>query len=262
MNCQDYRRALLAEPHGTSPDRADHLAGCTNCARYTDEVLRFEARLGSALRLPSNARAAPGVAPSPVIALRRPTRRGGRARPGWWAAAASVLLAVVVAGGLWLAKPGPTLAADVVAHMAGEPAAWTATQVPVPGRRLDAVLAASKLRLKGDAGLVTYASSCLFRGYRVPHLVVQTAAGPITVMLLTHESARAAVDFDEQGYRGMIVPVPGHGSLAVLERSGTVAGSAAATAPAGGDAARGRALTMPEVAAVAARVRNAIQWTG
>jgi hypothetical protein len=25
--------------------------------------------------------------------------------------------------------------------------------------------------------------------------------------------------FDEQGYRGMIVPVPGHGSLAVLERN-------------------------------------------
>ena len=27
-----------------------------------------------------------------------------------------------------------------------------------------------------------------------------------------------SVHFDEQGYRGVIVPVPGHGSLAVLTR--------------------------------------------
>jgi hypothetical protein len=49
----------------------------------------------------------------------------------------------------------------------------------------------------------------------VPHLVVQTAMGPITVMVLVHDSVSKA-PFDEEGYRGVIVPVPGHGSLAVL----------------------------------------------
>jgi hypothetical protein len=52
----------------------------------------------------------------------------------------------------------------------------------------------------------------------VPHLVVQTDAGPVTVMVLTHELPRAPMRFDEHGYRGMIVPVVGHGSIAVLER--------------------------------------------
>jgi hypothetical protein len=74
------------------------------------------------------------------------------------------------------------------------------------------------VRLKAVAGLVSYASSCSFRGHTVPHLVVQTELGPVTVMVLTHETIRSAMRFNEQGYRGVIIPVRGHGSLAVLER--------------------------------------------
>jgi len=70
--------------------------------------------------------------------------------------------------------------------------------------------------------LVSYASSCAFRGYHVPHLVIQTASGPVTVMVLVHEQVVRSKRFDEQGYRGVIVPVAGHGSLAVLTRGETV----------------------------------------
>ena len=79
-------------------------------------------------------------------------------------------------------------------------------------------MADSNMRLRAGAGLVSYANSCAFRGHQVPHLVVQTNAGAVTVMVLTHESVHRAVHFDEQGYRGMIIPVPGNGSLAVLEQ--------------------------------------------
>jgi hypothetical protein len=124
--------------------------------------------------------------------------------------------------------------------MSEEPEAWVRTDIPVPRPTLDRVLAASHLGLKGNAGLVSYANSCLFRGHLVPHLVVQTDSGPVTVMVLTHEAARAAQRFDEQGYRGMIVPVPGHGSIAVLER--------------------GPATGMAAVQRVADQVRQAIDW--
>ena len=54
---------------------------------------------------------------------------------------------------------------------------------------------------------------------------------------------RKSMHFDEQGYRGIIVPVPGHGSLAVFTR--------------GGD-------TDPNDASqrIADRVLHAIVWTG
>jgi hypothetical protein len=71
--------------------------------------------------------------------------------------------------------------------------------------------------------------------------VVQTAQGPVTVMVLGHESVQTPMRFDSQGYRGVIVPVPGHGSLAVLEK--------------------GSETDMKTVRDVATRVLSAITWT-
>ncbi|HEY5264878.1 MAG TPA: DUF3379 family protein [Steroidobacteraceae bacterium] len=208
--------------------------------------MRFESRLDRALRvnLPAPLCAATSVdapvpmagpepAPAPpkapfsdnVVPLRRKSSRSGSGpkvyHRGWLAVAASVLLGTVVAGVLWLGVPGPSLAADVVTHMAEEPEAWRRTDVPVPEADLQQILRDSHFRLGPGAGMVSYANSCLFRGHRVPHLVIQTASGPVTVMVLVHEAAPKPKHFDEHGYRGVIVPVPGHGSLAVLTRGGT-----------------------------------------
>ena len=62
---------------------------------------------------------------------------------------------------------------------------------------------------------MSYASTCPFRGDKVPHLVVQTATGPVTVMVLRHERVARPVQFDEGGYAGTIVPA-GPGSVAVI----------------------------------------------
>ena len=64
---------------------------------------------------------------------------------------------------------------------------------------------------------------------------VQTCALPI------YEALRKPKQFDEQGYRGTIVPVPGHGSIAVLMRDAN---------PGSGDVER-----------IAARVDDSIIWT-
>ena len=232
MDCAQYKRAILADPQHPTAEMRLHAAECHACARYTENLLRFETRLERALRVPIDAAAEPQVIPL------RP--RPAPLRRGWLALAASVLVAAFVAGGLWLALPRPGLAADVVGHVAAEPQAWSQPEVPVSKSQLDAVLRDSRLRLKSSAGLVSYASSCPFRGHHVPHLVVQTGSGPVTVMVLTHESVSGVVHFDEQGYHGMIVPVPGHGSLAVL--------------------ARGANADLEPVQEVAAKVVDALDW--
>ncbi len=223
MNCGRYRSALLADPHDDHPELLDHVKSCRECALYTHRLKGFENRLQRAfrVRLPARAPGNDAALFAPTVATRAHRRRGPRRR-GMLAAAAAVLLVLSLAGGLWLGAPGRSLAAEVVGHMAGEPAAWVRTDQAVPPAGLDRVLAASHLALKSDAGLVSYANSCVFRGHRVPHLVVQTGAGPVTVMVLPEESMRRSVRFDEQGYRGIIVPVPGHGSVAVLERGNAI----------------------------------------
>jgi hypothetical protein len=66
--------------------------------------------------------------------------------------------------------------------------------------------------------------------------------GPVTVMVLVHEKVSKPTPFDEQGYRGIILPVRGHGSLAVL--------------------AKHQSGDLGSVEKVAARVQDAIDWTG
>lgn len=237
MDCKHYRRAILAEPHSDAADLRLHLATCPDCPRYAEALRRFDARLERALRV--------GAKPASDRVVVPFRARGGRGitpripRP-WLAAAASVMLGLVIAGGLWLAAPQSSLAAAVVSHLAEEPDAWSRTAAPVPQPRLDQVMRESHVRLKADAGMVSYANSCGFHGHHVPHLVVQTGAGPVTVMVLVHEPARSKMRFDDHGYRGVIVPIPGHGSIAVLER--------------------GPAADIKDVEAVAARVVRALEW--
>jgi hypothetical protein len=230
INHEQYRRVVLANPFGIDPEREAHRARCKDCRAFTERVITFERRLVSTLNvtaptrakiLPFNTRAAVGVA------------KGRR----WLALAASVAMAFVAAG-IWL-TPRSSLAADVVSHMTEEPAAWE-SHATLSAGELAPVLKRADMTLNPNAASVSYANSCGFRGQVVPHLVVQSPSGPVTVMVLIHESVSKARHFDEQGYRGTILPIPHHGSIAVLMKEpGT---------------------TAAEIDAIAAQVRSAIVW--
>jgi len=235
MDCTTCRRTLMADPHDPDPALREHRGRCEECNRYAERLLRFESRLERALRVQQPGRGGAAAAPPGIAVPRRPAYR-----KRWLAMAASFLVAAI-AGGLWLVAPRSSLAADVVTHMAGEPQAWRRTDVPVPDGALQGVLDDSHLRVTSDAGIVSYASSCEFRGHQVPHLVIQTASGPVTVMVLVHEAAKKTQPFEEQGYRGVIIPVAGHGSLAVLTR--------------------GTATDVNTIERIASRVLDSIVWT-
>ena len=209
MDHKHYRTSIMADPHSQDAELRAHREACAECRAYSEQLLEFESRLQRALRIDLPERAQ-------VLPFARKPAAAGSATRRVLAIAASVLLGAALVGGIWLSLPQRSLAAAVVAHMAGEPDAWKRTDIPVDAPALQDVLKDSRLELKPDAGIVSYASSCSFRGHVVPHLVVQTASGPVTVMVLVHEPMRKSMDFDEQGYRGTIVPVRGHGSIAVL----------------------------------------------
>ena len=124
---------------------------------------------------------------------------------------------MAMVGLLWLLRPADTLAHDLVAHVQGEPDSWVSTRV------VDAHVLEELLHKAGVSGSsltsqeVTYAHYCFFRGHFVPHLVLHTTQGPVTVIVLPDEHVSRRETFSESGYAGVIVPAP-HGSLAVLSR--------------------------------------------
>jgi Protein of unknown function (DUF3379) len=243
MTHDEARELMGANPDEASAELLEHLQTCPECRTYREEMLSVNAKLRRALELDwqkVHKSAPPGgpptalrnVAPAPptdrpnvtadtanVTVLKReaPAPVAKHRRPRLFAFAASVAAALVIGATLWLSRPPTSLAAEVVTHVEGEPNSWQNTQ-PVPAEQLDAVLRKSGVKLGTGMAPVVYASSCWFRGHFVPHVVVTTKHGPVTVMILLHEQVSAAQQFNEDGYTGLLVPAS-TGSVAVLSRT-------------------------------------------
>jgi hypothetical protein len=210
VNCEHARLLIGAEPHNSSAELAAHLAGCPECARFREQTLALDERIGRALQHPPVAPAAP--------VPRRAAPRSWRQ----WALAASVLLACAATLGVWLLRPSDTLAHELVAHVQGEPGSWLADE-HVTSEAINKELRSAGVQLDVTSDKISYAHSCWFRGHYVPHLVVQTAQGPATLLVLHHVAAPAGrqTTFSEDGMSGVIIPAQ-KGSIALLTRGGDV----------------------------------------
>lgn len=210
MTCDEARLQIGAEPGASSPALEEHLGTCAACRQFRDEMRALDTNIRRVMeQSPEPQPARPPPAPPPV--WRRP--------PAWrpWALAASVALAVFAVLAVWLLRPSDSLARDVVAHVQAEPESLLA-QEQVSTQDIDAALRSAGVQLD-TTPTVTYAQSCWFRGHYVPHLVVQTPHGPVTVLLLRHERPGGRRTFQEDGMSGVLVP-SGQGSIAVLARGG------------------------------------------
>jgi hypothetical protein len=231
VNCLEFRRHVGAEPSSTLAAVAAHREECPACAGFQGEMQALDRLLGKAMRIDvvsgtraATAPAAAAVGRVPDTSSSRVGRapdtahaRQGAVRPRrWLAMAASLVAGVLVATTLWLSYPGPTLAAEVIGHVASDPAALVAGQ-PLPEQAVTEVLEPSRVRLRPDMGTVTFAMRCEFEGHVVPHLVVQTDRGPVTVLLLLHRSVGAATRIEEAGYSAVVLPAP-RGSIAIVGR--------------------------------------------
>jgi hypothetical protein len=154
-----------------------------------------------------------------IDVIARAVRVPGQRTAMNWRIAATILVSVVVFSLGWLAYPRQSLAEDIVRHVLSE----SVVLDPVRTTQLDPqavqdVLQRAGVRLAGDDLNVSFAMVCAFRGREVPHLVVRTPSGPVTVLVLSHEASIAnAQRFEEQGFAGTLVPAP-RGVIAVLGR--------------------------------------------
>ena len=212
MECLEFRRAAGADPKHLSVEAGAHRDSCPKCAEFLRQTLALDEKILAALRVPVPEHGAAGVTPN-VLAFPRIERRR------WMALAASIAGGVLIGSLLWVSAPRASLAEDIVKHMAHEPGVMVMSSAPEDASRVQRVMERGGIRLRPDAGMVSYAQTCRFRGEKVPHLVVQTDSGPVTVMVLRNEKVPAPVKFAEQGFVGTILPA-GPGSVAVIGPTG------------------------------------------
>jgi hypothetical protein len=217
MNCQEIQAALDAEPRTRDATVAVHIERCAECADYRRQLLDMDRLIERALAIPVDVS-------SPCTPAQL-----GRTRAtafGSWRIAASLVASVAVVATILLASTHESLAEQVAAHAAQEPAMLEGAHERADADRVQGILAKDGLGLRTDALHVSRIASCPFRGREVPHLVVQTEQGPVTVLVLAHEkAAKSAKRFEEEGFEGVIVPAP-RGVLAILGQGISVEGAA------------------------------------
>jgi len=214
MNCNDYKEALTADPG--FEDESGHVDSCASCQAYSAEILALDEKIAAAmainvpaLKMPE----LPDIDAEKVVPL---IARRSMPKLAWFALAATVLLAVFI--GIRTPDMGSssgTLEEQVLAHVDHEPMALRVTSTPVSDRRLAEVIPDNLAEMNHDAGLITYAQSCIINGKTIPHLVIQGEYGPVTILLMPDEKVATVKILDGVNIKGVILPV-GNGSIAII----------------------------------------------
>ena len=186
MKCEDYKQAIATDPSWEGGEA--HLSECAACQGYRDDMQALDRRIQQALslRVPElDVPELPELDTEKVVAL---SARRRISTPAWFAVAATVVIVAFV--GVRMAGSDvtyPSLADEIVAHLDHEPRALKVTDKPVSDRALVRVVPASIAEMNHEAGLITYARTCVINGKKIPHLVIQGEFGPVTILLMPDE---------------------------------------------------------------------------
>ncbi len=227
IDCKTFTQRLGSDPGTIDESMSAHASSCASCAALQAELSQFDSTLRMALDI--DVPAGLGHLPSDVSDIETdsnvvPLKRENAQRTSvtmnkpMFALAATLLLGVGAFFGSQLSKLSTPLPEAVVAHVEHEPNLLTNDWSVVPASQLSTVLTRGRVSLNGDIGTVRHAGLCSFRGNKVAHVVVQSTNGPVTVMLLPDEKSDGIMSFNEDGYRGVLIPV-GEGSIAVISDS-------------------------------------------
>lgn len=216
MNCDEFRQAVAEDPAGGFAGEPEHAADCAECRAYRSRLQRFDNQILGALEVAVPALKFPDLADTVVPLTRQRIWRN----PVWLGLAASVaLLAVFAINWLQIGASPQSLTEQIIAHLDHEPGALVVTDVAISDGRFAAVARPALVDMDRSIGLISYAMSCKINGHEVPHLVVQGAKGPITILLMPEEFVAAATAIEGASIEGMILPV-GKGSIAIIGTRG------------------------------------------
>lgn len=215
MNCDDYKQAIGADP--SFDGGAGHLSECQSCQEYRREMQALDLAIGRALALDVPELVTPELESIDTDNVATLQPRPRVPMKTWFSVAATVALAVFIGYrfGIDNSNQYPSLADEVLAHVAHEPAALVVTDQKVTDERLNDVVPATIADLDHSSGLITFAATCPISGYDVPHLVIQGEHGPITIMLMPNEKISEAISLNDEDSHGVILPV-GDGSIAIV----------------------------------------------
>lgn len=209
MDCFEFRRLKLVAPRETTSDQVRHMSECARCAAFADELDGLDRGLQAAMLVP----VPEGLADRILLRL----KLRGRRWFGEIALAAMLLLGLGVS--LWQTETTARseLGKRMIAHVLSEPHVFTMEE-DIPGERVAGAMASVGGLLRGTIGNVTFMEHCKTLDPGATHLVVRTAYGSASVVLLPHSIQRSTVQVADQGLVAIVFPAQ-RGSISVVAQS-------------------------------------------
>jgi hypothetical protein len=209
MNCLDFRRVILVNPRQLEAAAQAHTLECVGCREFLERQREMDTELFGALQI------APPDGLADRVLVARGLRPGNRNR--WYAIAATLVLATAV--GL-MVRPffGDAVGREAIAHVAHEPESFTEVQA-IGSDMLPAMLAQQGMKAVQALGQVTYSQLCPMAGQKAQHLVVRTATGPVTLLLMSEDVGGRSRSVTERDGMAAITLPAARGTIAIVAAS-------------------------------------------
>lgn len=208
MNCLELRRAAMIDPRRLGTEALAHARTCDLCGVLLAEALALEDRLDDALRVP----VPHGVKERAIghaLAAPRISRR--------YALAAGVVLALG-AGTAMLWPRNDPLALAGIDFVVFEEAQAILDAKPADPAVLRRVAVEVGIKLPGQLGELRYVGTCPFGGVTAHHVVLKTAHGKATLLVLPGRRLAARAVAVARGFEAVVAPAIG-GSVAIIADS-------------------------------------------
>lgn len=208
MSCLEFRRAVMVDPRRLDAEAHAHAERCAPCRDLLAHSLGLEERMAERLKVPMPAGLAERVL-SRVAAPGRGTR--------WLALAASIVAAIGIAAVIAWPRNDP-LARAGIDFVLYEEAQAILDAKPADRAVLQRVATGLGVALPGQLGEIRYVGTCPFAGGTAHHVVVKTALGRATLLLLPERPLASRLVASANGFAAAIVPARG-GSVAIVSPS-------------------------------------------
>jgi len=173
--CLDLRREKLADPKRLSAAATAHLKDCEHCRAFARRIDTLEQRTAQVLAVP----VPDGLAERVQLRVHRHQKRP------WtlWALAACLVLSFGIGLKQWKPRENPDYARFAINHVMREPESFTEHRLADPAK-FHTVMANFGADMRKPIGTVRYMRLCPVPNGTGWHIVLDTEAGPATLLLI------------------------------------------------------------------------------
>jgi len=208
MSCLELRRAVMIDPRRIDPKLLEHATRCSACGEFLAQALELERELDDMLKLP--------VAPELRKRVFAEAASGPR-RSRRYALAAGLALGAALGTGLLWQRDDP-LALAGIDFVIFEEAQAILDAKPADRATLDRVVRRLGMMKPEHFGEVRYVGTCPFGGGMAHHVVIKTALGKATLLLMPDHPLAKRLIAKARGLESVVAPLPG-GSVAIVADS-------------------------------------------